>query len=273
MRPGFALDAESAPAVAQVCARLDGIPLAIELAAARVRVLPPRQLLARLDDRFRLLTGGSRAALARHQTLRAAVDWSHALLTAPERALFARLAVFAGGFTLEAAEAVGADRPDGPEGPEPGGIEAPEVLDLLTRLVDQSLVVAEAEPGGAARYRQLETLRQYAAERLEQSGEREAVGRRHAGYFLGLAGRAAEAMHGPDQGAWFDRLERDRDNLRAALGWVLAHGDARRGHRFVEALRWFWEVRGDAAEGRRQVAALLAPVSYTHLTLPTILLV
>ena len=258
VRPGFALDAESAPAVAQVCVRLDGLPLALELAAARVRVLSVEQIAARLDDRFRLLTGGSRTAPDRQQTLRATVDWSHALLAAPERVLFHRLAVFAGGFELEAAEAVGVDRPEGPEGLDRGGIEAPGVLDLLTRLVDQSLVVAEAAPGGAARYRLLETLRQYARERPAAGGEREAVGRRHAGYFLGLAERAAGAMHGPAQGAWLDRLERDRDNLQAALGWVLGHGDARRGLRFVEALRWFWEVRGDAAEGRRQAAALLA---------------
>jgi non-specific serine/threonine protein kinase len=139
VRPGFALTAENAPAVAQACARLDGIPLAIELAAARVRVLPPTQLLARLDDRFRLLTGGSRTALARHQTLQATADWSYALLTEPERLPFARLSVFAGGRTLEAAEAVGAD-PDG------DGIAADEVLDLLARLADKSLVLAEAQP-------------------------------------------------------------------------------------------------------------------------------
>ena len=132
---------------------------ALELAAARVRVLPPAQLLARLEDRFRLLTGGGRTALARHQTLRAAVDWSHALLTAPERVLFRRLAVFAGGWDLEAAEAVG---PDGPDERRAGGLARGEVLDLLTRLVDQSLVLAEAPAAGPARYRLLETLRQYA---------------------------------------------------------------------------------------------------------------
>jgi predicted ATPase len=142
VRPGFALTEENAAAVARVCARLDGIPLAIELAAARVRVLPPRQLLARLDDRFRLLTGGSRTALERHQTLQATVDWSYALLAQPERAVFARLAVFAGGWTLEAAEAVCAG----------DGIEAVEVLDLLTRLADRSLVVVEEQPDGTARY-------------------------------------------------------------------------------------------------------------------------
>ena len=141
-QPDFAVTAANAPAVAELCRRLDGIPLALELAAAWVRVLPVEQLLGRLEDRFRLLTGGSRTAPARHQTLRAAVDWSYALLTAAERALFARLSVFAGGFSLEAAEAVGADA----AGPAGAGIASRQVLDLLTRLVDQSLVVAEARP-------------------------------------------------------------------------------------------------------------------------------
>ena len=194
VRPGFALTAASGAAVAQVCARLDGIPLAIELAAARVRVLPPRQLLARLDDRFRLLTGGSRTALPRQQTLRATVEWSYALLDDAERRLFARLAVFAGGFPLEAAEAVGADT-DGV------GIAPPEVLELLTRLVDGSLVEAEAQPDGTARFRLLETLREYARERLAASGEAAALHERHRGPLPGTgrggAGGAGAARPGP----------------------------------------------------------------------------
>ena len=195
-QPAFAVTDRNAPAVAQVCARLDGIPLAIELAAARVRVLPVEQLLGRLDDRFRLLTGGSRTAPARQQTLRATIAWSHDLLPASERRLFARLAVFAGGFSLEAAEAVGAG----------DGIEGAEVLDLLTRLVDQSLVLAEAPPDGEARYRLLETLRAYAREALEASGGAGAVRARHARFFLALAEATAPASAGPTKrwgcGSW-----------------------------------------------------------------------
>ena len=260
VRPGFALDAENAAAVAQVCARLDGIPLALELAAARVRVLPPGQLLARLDDRFRLLTGGSRTALERHQTLQAAVDWSHDLLADQERTLFARLSVFAGGFTLEAAEAVGADPggPEGPEGPGGAGIEAPEVLDLLTHLVDKSLVQAEAQPDGEARYRLLETLRQYARQRLVAGGAAAAAHARHAAVYLALAEAAAPALHGPRQRRWLDRLEAEHDNLRAALRWLLGQEDPDGAVRLVWALRWFWEIRGHAAEGRRWLAGVLA---------------
>jgi predicted ATPase len=203
--PAFRLTNQDAPAVAQVCARLDGIPLAIELAAARVRVLPSRQLLARLEDRFRLLTGGSRIALERHQTLQAAADWNYDLLTDHEKHLFKRLSDFAGGWTLEAAEAVGAD-PGGAEGLGGAGIEFPgEVLDRLTRLVDTSLVVVDAQPDGEARYRLLETLRQYAWERLAASGAAAPVGRRHAEYYLALA----RTWAGPVPGAPGIRLPRD----------------------------------------------------------------
>jgi non-specific serine/threonine protein kinase len=254
VRPGFALTAESAPAVAQVCARLDGIPLALELAAARVRVLPPQQLLARLEDRFRLLTGGSRTALERHQTLRAAVDWSYALLSDPERTLFARLSVFAGGWTLEAAEAVGAG----------GGIEASGVLELLARLVDKSLVVADEQPGGTARYRLLETLRQYAQERLEASGEAAAVRLRHAACYAGLAAQTPAYLDRPtaEQGAWYDGLEREHANLRAALGWAAAGGArgdaAEAGLRLGLDLFGFWTVRGHRREGLGWLRRLLA---------------
>jgi predicted ATPase/class 3 adenylate cyclase len=256
VQPGFALTADNAAAVGQVCIRLDGIPLALELAAARVRVLPPRQLLARLEDRFRLLTGGSRTALERHQTLQAAVDWSHDLLTASERALFARLAVFAGGFTLEAAETVGAG-PDGPEGPGGAGIEAPEVLDLLTRLVDKSLVVADEQPDGTARYRLLETLRQYAQQKLA-AGAAGALRERHARYYLDLAEAAEPALWGPEQAARFERLEAELGNLRAALAWWVAH-DTARGLRLATALGRLWLVRGLTEEGRRWLHDLLAP--------------
>jgi predicted ATPase/class 3 adenylate cyclase len=255
VRPGFAVTAENAAPVAQVCVRLDGIPLAIELAAARVRVLPPGQLLARLEDRFRLLTGGSRTALERHQTLQAAVDWSYDLLTGPERALFARLSVFAGGWTLEATEAVGADSDD----PAGGGIEPDGVLDLLTRLVDKSLVVAEEQPDGSARYRLLETLRQYAEQKLAATGgEAGAARRRHAAHYLALAERAEPELEGPRQLAWLGRLEAELGNLRQALRWCLEEGgSAETGLRLAAALWHFWRHQGRQREGRAWLEAAL----------------
>jgi non-specific serine/threonine protein kinase len=224
VQPAFTVTAASAPAVAALCRRLDGIPLALELAAARVRVLTPAQLAARLGDRFRLLTGGGRTALPRQQTLRATVDWSHDLLTAPERALFRRLAVFpggaTGGFPLEAAEAVGA-------GGAGDSVEAADVLDLLAGLVDKSLVLAEAR-GAEARYRLMETLRQYAEERLEQAGEAAAARDRHAAWCLGLA-RAAAAVGlvgVPPRGSPAGRrLHDELENVGAALAWYASSAD------------------------------------------------
>jgi non-specific serine/threonine protein kinase len=250
-RPGFAVTDANAGAVAQVCARLDGIPLALELAAARVRVVPVEQLLGRLEDRFGVLTGGSRTALPRQQTLRAAVDWSYDLLTDPERALFARLSVFAGGFTLEAAEAVAAPSKDDPDG---GGAAAGAVLDPLARLVDKSLVVADEQPGGTARYRLLETLRQYAKERLDARGAAAAVRRRHAAYYAGLAAQTPGYRDRPaaEQGAWYDGLERELDNLRAVLRRAAAAGApaaAGAGLRLALDLVNFWLVRGHRREG------------------------
>jgi predicted ATPase len=253
--PGFAVTAENAAAVVAICRRLDGIPLALELAAARVRVLPPQQLAARLEDRFRLLTGGSRTAPPRQQTLRATLDWSYALLSEPERALFERLAVFAGGWTLEAAEAVGAD-------PEEEWIGAGEVLDLLTRLVDKSLVVvAEAQPGGTARYRLLETVRQYGGQRLAAGGAGpgaiDAVRRRHAAHYLALAEQAAPHLTGPHQLVCLARLEAEQDNLRAALRWYLDGQDAPAGLRLAEALWGYWYLRHRSAEAGAWCAELL----------------
>jgi predicted ATPase/class 3 adenylate cyclase len=215
-QPAFAVTDRTAPAVVEVCRRLDGIPLAIELAAARVRVLPVEQLLARLDDRFRLLTGGGRTVPPRQRTLRATVEWSHALLSEAERALFARLAVFAGGFSLEAAEAVGAG----------DGVPTDEVLDRLSRLVDQSLVVADEAADGTARFRLLETLRQYAGERLAASGEAAAARDRHAAFYLALAEASRPPAAEHHDGAWLARLEREHDNLRAALAWTQPRDDA-----------------------------------------------
>jgi non-specific serine/threonine protein kinase len=249
-RPDLAPAPEDAAAVAEVCRRLDGLPLAIELAAARVAVLSVAQLAARLDDRFRLLTGGGRAAVPRQQTLLAAMDWSYDLLTGPEQGMLRALSVFAGGFTLEAAEAVCA-------GGSPGG----DVLDLLARLVDKSLVLAE-EPGGewgAVRYRLLETVRQYAAQRLTAAGEAQAARARHAAWCLDLAQAGAAHEAGPQQGAWLERLTVEHDNLRAALGWCLADAEgAAAGLRLGGLVGWMWEVRGHHAEGRRWLTALLA---------------
>jgi predicted ATPase/class 3 adenylate cyclase len=247
--PGFVVTDQNAPAVAQVCARLDGIPLAIELAAARVTVLSVEHLAERLDDRFRLLTGGSRTALPRQRTLRAAIDWSHALLADAERILLRRLSVFAGGWTLEAAEAVGAG----------DVIEAEAVLDLLARLVDTSLALMEVGAGGVERYCLLETVRQYAAERLAEAGETEVARARHAEWCLALAERAMPALHGPEQAVWQDRLAAETDNLRAAFAWRQGEAaGAEPALRLAGALGWFWYVRGSLAEGRDWLERALA---------------
>ena len=247
VQPAFAVTERNARPIAEICRRLDGLPLALELAAARVRVLGVEDLLARLEDRFRLLTGGARTAAGRHRTLRAAVDWSYDLLTARERALFARVSVFAGGFTLEAAEAVGAGE----------GLGAADVLDLLTRLVDQSLVAVDAQPDGTVRYRLLETLRQYGQQQLAASGGGGAVRDRHAAYYAALAERAAPELRGPASAAWHDRVERDLGNVRGALGWAAAGGPAAAGLRLATALFWFWNWRRPL-EGRAWLARLLA---------------
>jgi non-specific serine/threonine protein kinase len=204
--PAFAPSAENAPALVEICRRLDGIPLAIELAAARVRVFSAAQIAARLDDRFRLLTAGPRTALPRQQTLRATVDWSYDLLAEPERALLRRLSVFAGGWTFEAAEAVAAG----------DGIQTHAVLDLMAQLVDKSLVIAE-EQRGAVRYRLLETIRAYARDRLLEAGEAERTRDRHLAYFLGLAEEAEPRLRGAEERVTLDRLEAEHANLQAAL--------------------------------------------------------
>jgi tetratricopeptide (TPR) repeat protein len=228
-----------------VCARLDGIPLALELAAAQTRVLPVAQLAARLDGGFTLLTGGARTAPTRQRTLEATVDWSYALLEAPERALFARLAVFAGGWTLEAAEAVCAA----------AGRAA--VFELLARLVDKSLVQLEEQPDGTARYRLLEPIRQYARARLAAHEGAAAVQAQHAAYYLALAEQAELELKGVRQGVWLRRLEREHDNLRAALRWFLEHGGLEPAARMGEALWRFWRVRGHLDEFRAWVEDLL----------------
>jgi predicted ATPase/DNA-binding CsgD family transcriptional regulator len=238
--PGFTLNARNAPAVARICQRLDGIPLAIELAAVRVRVLSASQIAARLDDRFLLLTGGSRVALPRQRTLLATMDWSHELLSERERMLFRQISVFANGFTLEAAEAVCAG----------DGVEHGEILDLLCRLVDKSLVLVGRRGGDGARYRMLETVGQYASEKLQGSGERESVRSRHADFFLWLAERAEPALSGPDQGEWMERLDAEVGNLRAAMAWFRETGDPEADLRLASALLEFCHARGHYEMGR-----------------------
>lgn len=237
--PPFALSERNAAAVAQICRRLEGLPLAIELAAARVAVLAPQQIAARLDNSMGLLTRGSPASDARHRMLRAAIDWSYDLLSADEQALFCRLAVFAAGFDLEAVEAVCAGE----------GLIAGDLLDLLARLVEQSLLVA-TEQGEQMRYRLLEPVRHYAVERLEAGGNAEGWRERHAAYYLALAERAEPELRGPDQDAWLDRLERDHDNLRAALDWCAATARVVTGLRLCSAMYRFWLARGHFGEGQ-----------------------
>ena len=241
--PGFALTDATAPALARLCHRLDGIPLAIELAAARTRSLTVEQIHDRLDQRFRLLTGGSRTALPRQQTLLGLMDWSYELLNASERQTLARLSGFAGGWTLAAAEAVCAG----------GGIEDWEVLDLLTDLVDKSLVVFDTE-----RYRLLETVRLYAGESLDEMREVEATRERHAEYFLTLAEETEPKLYGADAGVFLSQLEREYDNFRAVFAWVYARGDGGQALHLVNDLARFWQVRGHLSEGRGFLEAALS---------------
>jgi predicted ATPase/class 3 adenylate cyclase len=275
----FAITASNAPAVARICQRLDGIPLALELAAARVKVLPLEKLNERLDDMFRLLTGGSRTALPRQQTLRALIDWSYHLLTEAEQALLRHLSVFAGGWTLEAAEAVCSDEEDrrqkaeGSPGPWNAGssIDAPprlpsafcllpsDVLDLLTSLVEKSLVLYE-EQGGEGRYRLLETVRQYARDRLLEGGEAAAVRDRHLACFLRMAEEVEPHLAGPDQARWFDQLEADHDNMRAALRWSAESMGLDQALRLAGTLARFWDVRGHLTEGRQWLTQILGAV-------------
>jgi predicted ATPase/class 3 adenylate cyclase len=243
----FALTVGNAPAVAQVCRELDGIPLALELAAARTRVLTVDQIATRLSDRFQLLTGGSSVVVPHQQTLRAAMDWSYDLLSEKERTLLRRLSVFAGGCTLEAAESVCADG-------DPGNAE---VLDLLTQLVDKSLVQVEVR-AGEARYSLLETVRQYGRHRLEEAGDAPGARRRHLDWYLTLAERAVPEMTGPNQLAWLERLEQNHDNLRAALEWSLAGADTAPALRLAAALHGFWDIHNHFAEGRAWLDRVLS---------------
>ena len=252
--PGFTLTPKNAPAVAAICWRLAGLPLALELAAAKARFLDPAALLVRLD---RALSGAwARDLPERHRTIRAMLDWSHELLGEPERGLFRRLSVFSGGFTLDAAEAMGVETIAAG-----GGVgDSEEVLELLGVLVEHSLVFAEVG-GGSARYGMLEPVRQYALGRLEESGEAEGAGRRHADFYLALAEAAEPELKGAGQTEWLGRLEREHDNLRAALSWLLERGDAEAGAHFGYSLYVFWWIRGYHTEGRRWTEATLATES------------
>ena len=247
-RPGFGLTRHNSVALVDVCRRLDGMPLAIELAAARIRVLSADEIAARLFSRFRLLTGGSRTVAPRHQTLQAAMDWSYDLLSVQDRALLRRLSVFAGGWTLAAAEAVCAGQELGPA----------DVLELLASLSDKSLVQVDHRTRDT-RYRLLETIRQYGRERAAESGELAAAQRRHAEWYVRFAEQGQSELRGPGQEAWLDRLEAEHDNLRAALEWSAGHEEGAGAQmRLAGALRWFWFIRGYWTEGRRWLEAVLA---------------
>jgi predicted ATPase/DNA-binding SARP family transcriptional activator len=234
--PGFEVTEDNAPAVAMICRALDGMPLAIELAAARLRTMAPEQVAARLGDRFQLLTGGSRTAMPRHQTLRAVVDWSWDLLDDAERALWRRFSVFAGGATLEAAEQVCSG----------SGVPADQILDLLTALAEKSLLIVRHDP---PRYRMLEIIRAYGQERLAEAGESEEVREAHAQYFTRLAEAGQEHLLRAEQLDWLRRLSADQDNLHAAIRGAVAVGDGPVAVRLGAALGWYWSLRSMKVEG------------------------
>jgi predicted ATPase/class 3 adenylate cyclase len=248
IKPDFALNVGNAVDIAAICRRLDGLPLAIELAAARVRVLPPRQLLTRLDTRLKVLTGGSRDLPARQQTLRAAIEWSHDLLDPDEQTLFARLAVFSGGCTFEAAEAVC----------EAQGNLGLVVLDGLDSLTQKSLLRPEDGLDGESRFTMLETIREYGLERLDASGDADTLRRAHADYYRVLAEEAEPQLTGPDQVVWLNRLGAEHDNFRSALGWLEQGREVETRLRIGSALWRFWWMRGHVAEGRGWLERALA---------------
>lgn len=241
-QPHFELTEANAPVVAQICQRLDGIALAIELAASRVKMFKVEQIASRLDDAFRFLTGGSRTALPRQQTLRAMIDWSYNLLLEEERTVLQRLSVFIGGWTLEAAESV---------------CNNPKMLDLLTHLVDKSLVAVDLEHGDESRYYLLETIRQYAREKLAESGEGEPTRARHLDYFLKLAQRAEPELYGARQIEWAQKLEDEYENTRAALEWSL-QGNVSMGQQLAAALWWSWNYGGHLRDGYQWLEKMLA---------------
>ncbi len=238
-QPGFQSDGATGDVIEGICHQLDGLPLAIELAAARLRALPLSTLAERLDDRFSLLTRGARTALPRQQTLRAVVDWSYDLLFEDERHLFARLSVFVGGCELDAVEAVCAD----------DDVPSSESLDVLSRLVDKSLVIAPSV--GGARFTQLQTLWQYGRDRLDDSGDADAARVRHATYYRQMAEDAHEGLRGATAPFWCERLTSELGNLKAALDWHLATGDIDAALSMASGMAWLWFINSDFAEGAR----------------------
>lgn len=248
VKPDFSLTQENAHAVAEICARLDGLPLAIELAAARIKLLPPQAMLPRLGNRLKLLTGGARNLPERQRTLRNAIEWSYELLDEGEKTLFARLAVFSGGSTLDAIEAVCDAEGDLPV----------DALEGVSSLLDKSLIRQEEEQEGEPRFEMLETIHEFALEKLEESGDAEAIKRAHAEYFLFLAEQAEPRLWGPEDAAWLNRLEEEHDNMRAALSWALEHEEAEFALRLGGALRWFWNMAGYYDEGRSWLEEVLA---------------
>lgn len=271
VQPKFRLTTANAPAIAQLCQRLDGLPLALELAAAQVKALPVEIIVERLAKRFELLASGNRAALPRHQTLRAMIDWSHDLLSAPARVLLRRLAVFAGGWTLAAAEAICADPPTDPAHPvahtaDGAGLAATAVLTWLTRLVEQSLVSVD-EQGDAPRYRLLETIRAYGVEKLQAANEDDALRARHLHFFLTMA-EASETglLAGNQRAGWLHRLTLEHDNVQAALTWACTH-DPALASQLAGLLRWYWNLSGQitiAEQWYQRVLALYNPTPLTH---------
>lgn len=249
VKPDFEVNNDNAPAIAEICFRLEGLPLAIELAAARLKLFSPQALLSRLGSRLQMLRGGGRDTPARHQTLRQAIAWSYDLLAPTEQTFFKRLAVFTGGCSLEAVEAIcHADMPGG----------ALDALDALAALIDQSLLRQEQTPEGEPRFVMFETIREFALERLRASDEWEATRRRHANFFLTLAEKAEPELTGPKQTLWLNLLEREHDNLRAFLSWVEETGQADYGLRLAAAICRFWIARGHRHEGCERLLALLA---------------
>ncbi|MDQ5853440.1 MAG: tetratricopeptide repeat protein [Chloroflexota bacterium] len=247
-RHDFRITPENAPAIAEICSRLDGLPLAIELAAARVRLLPPQAILGRLASRLTLLTGGARNLPERQQTLRRAIDWSHDLLDERDKLLFRRLAVFAGGCTFEAVAGVC----------DPDGTLVVDVLDGVESLVNQSLLRETETTSGEPRFTMLQTICEYALERLEASGEAATLQHQHAGFYLALAEEAEPHLKGAQQVAWLERLETEHDNLRAALHRSMESGDTASALRLAGALAWFWRLRGYLTEGRAWLDRALA---------------
>ena len=253
VQPGFAADRHTRPVIEDVCRRLDGLPLAVELAAARLRALTLTTLAERLDDRFRLLTGGARTALPRQQTLRAVVDWSYDLLFEDERRLFARLSVFVGGCELAAAEAVCADD-EVPHG---------EILDVLSRLVDKSLVAAPSADR-EARFTQLQTLWQYGRDRLDESGEASAMRASHGAHYRQMAEQAYKGVRGAAASMWRERLTSESGNLRSALDWYIATGDADAALSLASGLAWLWFINSDFVEGARWIGDALGTKAPRH---------